>query len=158
MTTSPKRKCSALTKAGTPCRAWAVPGTDPPLCAAHNGKPGGPPPGNTNALTHGLYAAGQPCEVPPAGWGQSIDDVIQDLAAKQARLSAYIDTLLDGRGEARPRPEDVTRLMALHAQTASRLGRLLRDRAALSGSRDADLQAGIDAALDDLGRELGIDL
>ncbi|MEA3376671.1 MAG: hypothetical protein U9R72_10815 [Chloroflexota bacterium] len=51
------RRCSAARADGRPCRAWAVRGTDPPLCAAHGGTDAriGAPPGNTNAVKHGHY-------------------------------------------------------------------------------------------------------
>jgi len=41
------------------CRAWAVRGSDPPLCSAHAGRSlgAGAPPGNQNARTHGFYAS-----------------------------------------------------------------------------------------------------
>lgn len=34
------RKCTAVSKSGEVCRAWATIYSDPPLCAAHNGKVG----------------------------------------------------------------------------------------------------------------------
>jgi len=39
------------------CRAWAVRGSDPPLCSAYAGRGVGAPPGNQNARTHGFYAS-----------------------------------------------------------------------------------------------------
>lgn len=53
-----KRKCSAVCKNGNPCRAWALVGSDPPLCTIHAGKTVGVGGqwGNQNALKHGLYA------------------------------------------------------------------------------------------------------
>ncbi len=53
------RRCTATCADGTPCSAWAVRGTDPPLCAAHGGTDAriGAPPGNTNALKHGYHAS-----------------------------------------------------------------------------------------------------
>jgi hypothetical protein len=146
-----RQHCTATTKTGRPCQAWARRGTT--LCSAHSGSPGGPPAGNTNALKHGAYQPGPPCD--------NIDAVIQDLAEKQARLSAYIDAGLFAR-EGSPCPpsraEDLVRLLALHSQTASRLGRLLLARQTLSGDADDAMQAAIDAALDELSKELGIQL
>jgi len=51
-------KCSAVKKDGRPCRAWAMIGSEPALCAVHAGrnKGKGAPKGNRNALKHGYYS------------------------------------------------------------------------------------------------------
>jgi hypothetical protein len=142
------RRCSAVTAAGQPCRAWAAAGSEPPLCAAHRGKTGAPP-GNKNRLAHGLYAA-------PAEPGlTTIDDVVEDALRKQSRLSEFIEAHLAG-GEMGV--EELAKLLALHGQNASRIGRLLRDRQALSGQSTDDIMSAIGAALDELSAELGIEL
>ena len=33
-------KCTARTASGKPCKAWAIRGSDPPLCAPHTGLAG----------------------------------------------------------------------------------------------------------------------
>ena len=50
--------CSATTKSGRPCRAWAVHYSDPPLCSSHSGRNqgAGAPESNKNRLTHGFYS------------------------------------------------------------------------------------------------------
>jgi hypothetical protein len=146
-------RCTAKTKAGTPCKAWAVRGSDPPRCAAHGGslagRQVGAPPGNQNAVTHGLYAAP---EEPPA----TIEGIIADLARKQAALSVYIDGLLTA--EADLDLDDVARLLKIHGMNASRLGRLLRDQRALSGDAADGIAGAIAQALDELSTELGVEL
>lgn len=117
-------RCTAVCADGLPCRAWAVRGTDPPRCAPHGGgrAPVGAPRSNQNARTHGFYARREP---PLEGW--TIDAVIADLYSRHAGLSRYVDRLLaDGDGDA----SEFARLLALHGKSASRLGRLLRDRQA----------------------------
>lgn len=52
---SNKTPCSAQTKAGKACKAWAIHGSNPPLCSAHAGRAGAPP-GNSNAVKHGYYS------------------------------------------------------------------------------------------------------
>lgn len=47
-------RCTAITRKGTPCKAWAIHGSDPPLCAPHAGLAGGVK-GNQNAVKHGYY-------------------------------------------------------------------------------------------------------
>lgn len=145
------RHCSATKPDGRPCRAWAVRDSTPPRCAAHGGgqRPVGAPPGNTNAQTHGLYTD-------PDHVLESIDDVITDLAAKQLLLSAYIDHALAGDDSVHV--QDLARLLALHGQNASRLGRLLRDKRALSGDAADGIAGAIAQALDELSTELGVEL
>lgn len=116
-------KCIAQTQAGQKCKGWAV--GDSERCRVHRDekpRPGAPK-GNQNAKTHGFYSQGQSPE--------TIDDVYTGLAKKQALLEQYIeihfheltvDTLIS--------------LLALHAQNASRLARILRDRTRMGGSAD----------------------
>ena len=147
-------RCTATNKDRTPCRAWAVRGSDPPLCSAHGGgrAPVGAPPGNRNARTHGFYVD-QVAPLPePDDIPDSIAEVIHDLAVKQARLSKIIN--------GKPNSSDIhvlARLLQLHAQTASRLGRLLRDQRALSGEAADGISAAIAQALDELSTELDTD-
>jgi hypothetical protein len=140
-------QCTAITSKGTPCKAWAVQNSNPPRCAAHGGGIGhvGAPPGNANAATHGFYTC-------PARPLTSIDDIIADLAAKQARLSEYIDDHLGDIGM-----EEIKALLTLHAMTASRLGKLLRDKRALSGDAADGITGALAAALAELSTELGAD-
>ena len=53
-----KVRCTAITRAGKPCKAWAITGNNPPLCSAHAGRnaSAGAPPGNHNARKHGYYS------------------------------------------------------------------------------------------------------
>jgi uncharacterized protein YjcR len=51
------RRCGAKTRSGKPCNSPAVHGKA--RCRMHGGAPGsGAPPGNQNALKHGLYRKG----------------------------------------------------------------------------------------------------
>ena len=155
------RRCTATTQSGRPCRAWAMHDTDPPRCAIHAGRAvGGAPPGNRNAVTHGYYTApdlsGETCARPEDVPRIDLNRIILDLAAKQAQLSAMIDHCLQDINGHDLR--DIARLMALHAQTASRLGRLLRDQDALSGNTADQLQEAINFALDELSEEWGVEL
>jgi hypothetical protein len=142
------QRCSAKRRDGQPCNAWAVKDSDPPRCAAHGGTDAriGAPPGNTNALTHGFYAAP---DAPPA----TIEEVIQDLAHKQQFLSEYITRNLE-----KISIEQLARLIKIHGQNASRLGRLLRDQRALSGEAADGISGAIAQALDELSTELGVPL
>ncbi len=131
------RRCSATTQAGQPCRAWAVPGSDPPLCAAHGGasRPSGPPLGNLNAQTHGVYSQPdfRPADLPAA---------IADLDRRIRSLSSYIDqhTDLDA--------STFCTLIKLQGELTSRLGRLCKIWVDLSAEEAGELSDAINEALD----------
>jgi hypothetical protein len=108
----------------------------------HSGKVGAPP-ANHNAEKHGFYSR-------PSRKLESLSDVIEDLQAKMTRVSDLIDCSED--------PSEVVTLFGLYAQSANRLGRLLRDQRALSGESGDALMDAIGKALDELSTELGIQL
>lgn len=136
-------QCTATTRRKTPCQAPALPGTDPPRCAAHGGRPVGVPSGNQNARKHRFYAA-DPAAV-------TIDDAIAGLIDKMARLDEMIANL-EGNGDT------LIRLFALYTQASSRLSRLLRDKRALSGRAADGIAGAIAQALDELSTELRTEL
>jgi hypothetical protein len=84
----------------------------------------------------------------------TIEGVIADLAERQARLTAYLEQVLTEGGDI----AEVAKVFALHGQNASRLGRLLRDKRALSGASADGLLDAIGKALDEISTELGIRL
>jgi len=117
-------RCTTICTDGSPCRAWAVRGIDPPRCAAHGGgrAPVGAPKGNQNARTHGFYARR---DVPDEGW--TIDTLVADLTDRHEGLSDYLGRLVaDDQAD----PRDVARLFALYRVSAHRLERLLERRRA----------------------------
>lgn len=148
------RHCGATKADGSPCRAWAMRGSDPPLCAVHAGRTG-------VAEKHGFYSRrgkgsmGQEGGEPGSRRDLThIEAVVADLAERQAQLTEYLAALMDRGADV----EEVARLFALHGQNASRLGRLLRDQRALSGESADDLLDAIGKALDEISAELGIEL
>ena len=142
------QRCTASKQDGTPCKAWAIPNTDPPRCSAHHHDSHvGAPPGNSNALTHGAYQSPQPGSDPP-----DLHAIINDLNRRLSQLSAYIDANLDLMD-----PNTYVRLSALQGQLAGRVSRLLKDAAAIAGQAD-ELSNAINDALDDLSRQWGVEL
>jgi hypothetical protein len=152
------RRCQATTKAGLPCKAWAVrpaersldgavAGTHPPRCAAHGGaaKQVGAPQNNKNAVKHGFHVQ------PAPGAIRTIDDAIAHLAHSLIQLAGYIH---DHAGEFTV--EEMVRLQSVFGQNLSRYIRAQRDHAA--GGHDAELQADIDQALQLAGEVLGVNL
>ena len=86
---------------------------------------------------------------------ETISRVVQDLFNKHLSLSRYIDQ----HAEEMSLPE-YSHLLALHAQMASRLGRLLRDRIVISPEIyiSDPLQEAMDAAYLELSDILGTNL
>jgi hypothetical protein len=148
--TTDKRRCTATTASGRPCRSWALWGTEPPRCIAHDGsgRLKGAPKNNKNAEKHGYYSKLD-------GNLTDIQDIIADLARKQLQLSRLIEAELTKPGTDL---DTLGRLFGLHGQNASRLGRLLRDRRALTGDAADGIAGAIAQALDELSNELGTHL
>lgn len=153
--TQARARCTATTAKHQPCRAWPVKGSNPPRCSAHGGTDAriGAPDGNTNAQTHGAYAQ--------QGEHNTVDlDVrIRDLNRRIERLSQYIDAAALGDGkEDTLTITDYGKLVNIHGQLTSRLGRLLRDKQQLDGGSGAELEQAIGDALDLASEVLGLDL
>ena len=131
------RRCTATCADGSPCRAWAVRGSDPPRCSPHGGgaAPVGAPPGNQNALTHGFYARVQ---IPAASSPRpkSDDDAVVQLCATHVRIARHIE---DHKHEL-PIPQLVA-LCQLYADNLSRLTRLLLKRYDAGASSVAEFKA-----------------
>lgn len=134
------RRCTAVCRDGSPCQGWAVRGTEPPRCSAHGGS---------------RRRVSVPESEAPVPDDCSIDAVIDDLYCKQVFLSDIIDQVRSGEGVTL---EELARLLRIHGQNASRLGRLLRDRRALSGDAADGISGAVAQALDELSNELGTDL
>ena len=160
-----KRRCSY-----PGCRAWARRDSDPPYCAAHihiadpDGdypRPGAPP-GNQNRLFHGFYS----CTLLP--------DEFRDLDAT-SRYVTLEDEILASRVALRrtlamlacgatlddePRPldtQDQIRLLGLIHQGSRTVSRLV-DVQRRHHLTNTELEDEIDAALDQLSEEWGIEL
>ncbi len=80
----------------------------------------------------------------------SIDDLIDDLMDKQARLSALLDRVMDVR--------EAMMLVSLHSQNAARLGKLMLNKKALEKDAEDPFQQALDEVLDELEEELGLSL
>jgi hypothetical protein len=138
-------KCTAMRRDGHPCRAWAMAGTDPPRCAAHGAAKGrvGAPLGNENALKHGFYSK-------PSRPLETIDDALQHLAECLTQLADYVrDSMYELS------VDDMARLSAVRGQNLSRYVRMLRDKAAMSGDLDDELEQQVAEALRLVSKQLG---
>lgn len=130
--------------------------TLPPLCSAHakmfEGAATDPGEPEEAAPVEQVVAPAAPVEQVAAP--ETIDDVFNDLAERQAQLSTYINTCIHDGADL----QGLVNVFALHGQNASRLGRLLRDRRALSGEASDGIAGALAQALDELSTELGTEL
>jgi len=119
------RRCTATSAAGSPCRAWAVRGSDPPRCAPHGGgaSPVGAPPGNQNARTHGFYARVGGTPFPRDQTAECPDDAILQLCATHIRIARHIE-----RHKHELSVPDLAALCGVYSRNLSRLTRLVLER------------------------------
>ena len=140
--------CGAARADGSACQRFAIQGSDPPRCVSHggckNGGKIGAPRGPGNGMwRHGAYE-GLTKEF------TTIDDLIDDLMAKQARLSALLDRVMDVR--------EAMMLVSLHSQNAARLGKLMLDKMTLEKDAKDPFQEAFHEVLEELTEELGLRL
>lgn len=155
MATNPDaRKCAATTAAGRPCRAWAMHDSDPPICNIHAGTAKAPT-SNDNAKTHGFYSRAYTDQEIADLITYAIDETLDDEIAVTRVALRRVFTLLK---LANLEPKEYTHLASLAFVGARTVGRLLRDKRALSGEAADGLTTTLTAALDELATELGIDV
>ena len=87
-----------------------------------------------------------------------LDTRIADLNRRIEQLSAYIDHVTVGPEDGDIDVDQYARLLSLHGQLTSRLGRLLRDKQQISPEDDSLLQQAINNALDQASEILGVQL
>jgi len=132
------RRCTATKADGSPCRAWATRGSDPPLCGAHLGRVGAPE-GNQNARKHGAYAR-------PVKEITCIEDAVKDLEYRLTGLTRWLDDA---------DLADSLAALSLYRQMVSGYGRLLRDSRAVQGKSAESILDLIATAVDELSTEMG---
>jgi hypothetical protein len=154
-----KIPCSHTTRAGRPCRAWAVEGTDPPACSAHarrNVGAGGTL-ANQNARTHGFYgrilSEQELADLVAYAADMSLDD---ELACVRVALRRTLDFIRDA-----PEPHDEATF--LHAvglifRGARTVALLLSYRQALASTGSDPFLEIIYQALDEIDEKWEIDL
>ena len=147
------QKCSATTKAGEACQAWAMQGSDPPLCNVHAGRSVGGSPGNQNARTHGFYAR--------QFSGRELADLVTmaddgDLADEIATSRVVLRRLLDYLNTAEP--HEIVTITPLVMQATGRIARLLRDQRLLSGDAADEALGNLAGVLDILSELWEVEL
>ena len=158
--TAPSRRCSATTATGESCRAWAVRGSDPPLCSIHNGRTkGGAPAGQHHPNhAHGFYSSAlDPAELADLVTFSDDMTLADEIAVCRVVLRRLLSTLEDPPGPDQD-TVDYAKLAGLSLQAARTVARLLRDQRALSGKAADGIVAAIAQALDELSTEWGVQL
>ncbi len=77
---------------------------------------------------------------------ETLNEIIGDLKERIAQMAAMIDRLT----ESKSKEGLLVKVFAQHAESASRLGRLLRDRRALSGAAADGFAGAVAQALDEV--------
>jgi hypothetical protein len=149
------RRCARITRRGEPCRGRPM--KDGDYCVAHRGQtpPPTPPHSGEGLAEVGTGRSMVVFPAQPMKELQTIEDVIEDMLQRQSQLTSLIEekTLTEPLNVS-----EMTKLLTLHGQNGSRIGRLLRDQRALSGASADGLLEAIARALDELSTELGVEL
>ena len=147
------KRCNATTKAGNPCKSWAM--RDHHLCSSHakQNTGAGAPAGNQNATRHGFYrSALTPQEVADLinhATETSIEDEIGIVRVMMRRLLTYLQ---QPDGHQLPF-EALTAVAPLVYRGARTVAYMLNQTDGRRGFDDI-----MQDVLDDLAEELGADL
>lgn len=145
------------------CRAWAVRGSDPPLCVAHAGRAvgAGAPPGNQNRRTHGFYGRIlQPDEANDLhSYGKSIT-IDSEIGIARVALRRVFD-MLETHATPGPDPQPIdvelyVRLLTLAFRGAGTISRLLSIRQQLPEAQDDRIHESLVDAYIELRDKWGI--
>jgi hypothetical protein len=150
--------CSATTKSGRPCRAWAVHYTDPPLCSSHSGRTRGDgvPESNKNRLTHGFYSRYFTLQE-VSDLFTSADVPVQPGESTAAQITLRrILAYLERNGDIKD--EDFQAAVALVFTGTNTVGRFLRNQRCLKGLASEEIAVAIATVLDQISIELGLEL
>ena len=124
-------------------------------CVAHRWQTPTPPRSEERSEEAGAGRSMVLFQAQPVKELQTIEDVIEDMLQRQSQLT----TLIEEKALAEPlNVSEMAKLLTLHGQNGSRIGRLLRDQRALSGASADGLLEAIGKALDELSTELGVEL
>ena len=147
-----KRRCQV-----PGCRAWAVRGSDPPLCAPHTKGKVGAPVGNQNRRTHGFYSQylhrDELADLVASAGEWSLEGEVAIARVALRRLMAYL-----ARADELS-PLDYTRVANVAFRGARTVARLMQEHYDLTQVTGTDeLTQALNAALDSLSEEWGVEL
>jgi hypothetical protein len=144
------------------CNAWAMRDSEPPRCSPHSGKVGAPE-DNQNRLTHGFYStAVHPEELADLASHACDATLLAEIAITRIALRRIFGMLVTGQTPApNSRPleaRDYARFVGLAFQGAGAISRLLRANHAVGGDLPSEFERAMDAALDTLSAQWGVEL
>jgi hypothetical protein len=141
-------RCTHVTRAGRPCKGWAVRGSDPPACISHLSSASAEPGFYSRSLTDEELVA-----LVRHAADLTLDEEIACTRIAVRRTLEFLNRPGDLLSQG-----DFLRAAGLVFQGARTIARLLREQQALTGGADSRLEAIFDAALDGLSEDWGIEL
>lgn len=150
-------QCTAMTKVGRQCTAFAVHGSEPPLCSVHlhRNDGAGAPAGNQNRRTHGFYGRYYSAEELAALEEYVADGSLDsEIGVVRVCLRRALRVLEDDGAD----PGLVVAVLPLVFAGGRTVARLLRDRRLLSGEDADTVMREVADALESLGEEWGVKL
>lgn len=102
-------QCGARTRAGTPCPTPAMPNG---RCRMHGGKSTGAPPGNDNAVKHGIYRSTLTEDERADYDSLQLGDVDHELRLVRVRLARALKAERDGNDPKRDYTDTIDSLLA----------------------------------------------
>lgn len=180
------RCCTARRKDGNPCRAWAVRGSDPPRCTAHRHLEAAAQAEATPAVlvlghaarakSRRAFAAEQVAQPRPDAEAERDPDGFYRLAYSVREMTDLVQSaakgdLHDELSAARVAvrrvlqqlreelsPAEYARMASLIFRGTSTIAGLMRAQRHLSREASAEWAATLSKALDEVGRDKGVDL
>ncbi len=141
-------RCTHVTRAGRPCKGWAVRGSDPPACISHLSSVSAEP---------GFYSRTLTDEELVALVRHAADLTLdEEIACTRIAVRRTLEFLSQGQGTLSE--ANYLRAAGLVFQGARTIARLLRDQEALLGGSADRMKAIFDTALDALSAEWEVEL
>ncbi|UCG24986.1 MAG: hypothetical protein JSW55_03050 [Chloroflexota bacterium] len=140
---SPARKCTARRKDGRPCQAWARPGGEPALCAAHTRA------SESKKDRAGFYRPAYTMQEVADLLNVAMDtDLSDELSAARIAVRRVLQQL-----EQQLSPAEYVRMAELIFRGANTIAGLLRAQLDLSREKSEILLEALSKALDEIGEE-----
>ena len=153
---SDRIKCSVTTNAGRECQAWAMIGSDPPLCWAHGDRRNRFGMGREGTNASGFYdrqlSQQELADVRALSEDQTLNSelVLNRVFLRRLLVALQESDELD--------PMQLAKLAPIIFRGTQAVARLLREERALNGDADDGVPQVIGQALDALSKELGLEL
>jgi len=148
-------KCTATTKANRPCRAYAVRGTDPPRCSVHRKVGTGPSQPAASApagrdFYRRSYSLEEIADLVAREAGDDLEDEISAARVATRRVMEQLQRELD--------PAEYGKLARVVFTGSNTVARLLRIQRLLARESEDGIASAIEEALDELEKDLGLEL